>query len=124
MSNTTSTISIERIDAALSMLTDLNESMSDIVAAYEFCRQAGADLNRVDCFDPQTLSEITDLVVTINRLNYMEEARLKHLKMMRECELKAAEAIEAQKEAARARAEARKAVTLVPSSINTIQSAI
>lgn len=121
--NTTTKISLKRIDTCLGMLEDLHEATQDLIKAHSYCEVAADDVNSEDCFNQNVMEELRSMFEAVNRLHYMEEARLKALKSAEECRRAAIKAVNDQKEAVRAREEARKqSQTIYPSAINSIST--
>lgn len=109
MSNSNLNLSIARIETSLEMLSDLQAATSELIQGYMTCRKVSEDLKKEDLFSVEVMSELENMFIAINRLNYMEEARLKQLQMMRQCEIATEKLVQAQKEAANARLAARRA---------------
>lgn len=119
----TQKISIQRIDSCLEMLENLHGATQELIQSYSYCEVAAGELNVEDCLNKDVMEELRSMFEAINRLHYMEEARLKALKSAEERRRAAIKAVNDQKEAARARAEARKqSQTIYPSAINTIST--
>lgn len=125
MSNTSTTtqISIQRIDTCLNLFEEIHETTQELITSYSYCEKAAEEIGTEDVFNKNVMEELRNMLEAMNRLHYMEEARLKAVKSAEECRRAAIKAVNDEKEAARAREEARKqSQVLYPSAINSMST--
>ena len=82
MRNTNTPISTKALRAAKESLGELIESTAAVAGWFQLLYDITDDAKE-PLLDKQVLSECSQMFITVNRLLYQEESRLKHLQMMR-----------------------------------------
>lgn len=95
MTYTNETISTKVLHAAKQSLGELINGTAEIVGAFNYLRQVAAEMEMP--LDSQIMSDCEQMFITINRLLYEQESKLKHRQMMQVAERKGIEHLRRQK---------------------------
>ena len=95
MSYTNTTVSAKVLHAAKQSLGELINGTAEIVGAFNYLRQVATEMEMP--LDDQIMSDCEQMFITINRLLYEQESKLKHRQMMQLAERKGIEHLRRQK---------------------------
>lgn len=95
MTYTNETVSAKVLHAAKQSLGELINGTAEIVGAFNYLRQVASEMEMP--LDDQIMSDVEQMFITINRLLYEQESKLKHRQMMQLAERKGIEHLRRQK---------------------------